>query len=255
VKVSAIRALFALVFSCAAFADQMQFESPGSNIWWTSAGPYAGVYISPYTALDVTTNKTLSIYCLDYNDEIAPPFNWDANLWQLKPGNLSHLQFGSMTQAYNLGDTAGTITSVLSSAPLTPGSYDRYLEAAWLFTRSAATSDPTAQTEFQVAAWSLFVNSGSVGAFIANINDSGTGFANAVYNDVNSAQFAVSHGWAGSGWSAVTMDPTWDQVHYGNVPVQEFLEYNATPEPSALILFGTIAAVLFCIVMRRKRLA
>jgi len=131
----------ALAATGTAWADAMHWENPGGPAW-------NGVYSSPYFATDQSNNQLMTLYCLDFNDGINPPADWQANLNLLSTSNLSQFQYGGSYPNASIlppdftgdpGDTYG-VTMQPGSDP-----YNRYLEAAWLFTNmigSQTQSDP-----------------------------------------------------------------------------------------------------------------
>jgi hypothetical protein len=216
-------------------ADDLQWGGTYLSAW-------AGFGTSPYTAIDTSdNNKVLTIFCLDFNDEIAPPVDWVANIRPLTQSNVStYSQFGS---SYGLGIT-GTLAFTSDTAPnaghsvdLTASSsaYTRYQEAAWLFANILAaqpSADVTSSVISQVAAWDLFVESRDLSQLTSAIqsynspnslytfnnyvysNDNyatapttstitGLEFEDAVDEALNAAQNAVvNEGWATSGYMA-----------------------------------------------------
>ena len=242
--------LLLLVTAGGAFADiTMQFGSPGSNIW-------QDVYSSPYTATDSATGDLLTLYCIDFNDEIDPPTTWQANINALSPSNISDFQFGGISSHYVLTFNGTTITATstdLSTSGLSP--YDLYLEAAWLMGQAANQTLQVSEQEYQVAAWSLFVNSSNtlfanspnIDTLTTWIDASGPVFAQAVVTDLGQAR--ANYGKVDAAdWSVVTGDSA-----ANGEAVQEFLIH--TPEPSAVILFGTVLLLVCTALRRRMRLS
>jgi hypothetical protein len=155
----------------------MQWSSPGNNVW-------QGFYVSPYTAKDANTGALISIFCIDYNHEIAPPMDWQANIVPFSSSNFSQYQFGGSYPNILPGDTSnpsnfafqtntavsngGSVTANLS----TSNGLNRYLELAWLATQmEGALTDgqngllSTAAMNavidiYQVADWLVFADSG-----------------------------------------------------------------------------------------------
>src|ERR1035441_8723048 len=84
------------------------------------------------------SGELLTVYCLDFNHEVAPPWDWDATIRPLELSDVSSLQYGSLTDAFM-----------------------RYAAAAWLFQgiRALPPGSNLKETEYQVAAWELFVES------------------------------------------------------------------------------------------------
>ncbi|MGB8542841.1 MAG: PEP-CTERM sorting domain-containing protein [Candidatus Acidiferrales bacterium] len=104
-----------------------------------------------------------------------------------------------------------------------------YLEMAWLITQMKSTTNQNAQAQLQWAIWSF-----SGGHSPYSDNDALMGDALA----------AVLGGFRGNGWEVLT--PTGD---YG----QEFLvdPPTATPEPSSMVLFGTVLLGLSFVVRKK----
>jgi hypothetical protein len=161
----------------AGFADNMQWVSAGSNAW-------QGFYVGPYTAKDATTGQLISIFCIDYNHEIAPPMDWQANIVPFSASNFSQYQFGGSYPNILPGNTSNpanfafqTNTAVSNGASVTANlstsnGLDRYLELAWLVTQmETALTDQnsgllsTAAMNivldiYQAADWLVFADSG-----------------------------------------------------------------------------------------------
>jgi hypothetical protein len=277
-----------LALSTCAFADDLVWGGKWAGVW-------SNFGTSPYTAINTTqNNKVLVIFCLDYNDEIAAPYEWLANIRPLTPANVTnYAQFGGN---YGLGIT--TTPWAFNGDPgvngggvdLSPSAaaYDRYREAAWLFTNimdAQSHNDLNTMIASQVAAWDLFVegiNANDLKTRIAQTNNpnslytfnnyeystnnyatapgissiSNLLFQDAVDEALKAAQKAVlTQNWYGSAfapsWDLVTGDPTWS-AQYGR-PVQEFLTDGppSVPEPASILLLCTTVAVM-AIAMHRK---
>src|SRR5580765_8079415 len=113
-----------LLLSGNAFADQFVFLSPGSVTW-------NGVYVNPYVAKDNTQPQgNLTIYCDDWNTDFSGNPTWNADVYTLTAGNVSHFKYGNTTPNYNVTLLANNHLSAELSATPTP--FNRYLEAAWL---------------------------------------------------------------------------------------------------------------------------
>jgi hypothetical protein len=218
-----------LIGVTAASADELQFSDPDSVIWWTPAGPNSGVYVSPYTGYDATTQETLSLFCDDYNTDFSGNPTWDATIYSLSPSTVSDYKYGSLTNAYTL-----------------------YLEAAYLFSQAKnaqLASDTTNQIVDDIAAWSLFVNSANSADFSANVSDSG--YSQDVVNAVTGASNAVDGGtFTGAGWYVATAQPGG-----GTYPMQEFLfdAPESVPDSGTTIaLFGSVLGLLGLTRLRRR---
>jgi hypothetical protein len=234
--------------SGSAFADSFYFASAGSVIW-------NGVYVNPYQAIDntKTAGNPLTVYCDDWNTEFSGNPTWNADVYTLTAANLSHFKYANPTSDYTLALDSGQLVATLDTKPVW-SPLQRYLEAAWLDEQwrdiigtSAATTDT--QIELAAAMWTLFVDSGHVDGLVGAINS--TGYATEVNGYLRQAEHAVNPGPGGVGYTAAGWDVI---VPVGNsFPMQEFLVH--TPEPSAMILLGTVIGYLGLTKFRRKRQA
>jgi hypothetical protein len=214
----------ALLTSGTAFADELVFQSISSqsNVW-------QGYWTSPYLVLDQSvppSGELLTVYCLDFNHEVAPPYDWNATIRALDPSNLSLFQYGQSADAWQ-----------------------HYAAAAWLFQAIEALplNANLLETEYQVAAWKLFVDATHVDSFNSKIADTGTPFATDVTNLYNDALRAASSIQTEPDWFVVTVDPAWEAANQPGKPVQEFLIHrdpSPVPEPAAILLLATVAGLL-----------
>jgi hypothetical protein len=188
-KLSVFRLFFFLIVAGCLFADDLQWGG-------TYVAAWSGFGTSPYTAIDLSNNNNLlTIFCLDFNDEIAPPVDWTANIRPLTPDNVTNFaQFGGN---YGQGITAapfafqsdsmapGDPHSVdLSSA--SPDAYTRYLEATWLFgniLQALPHGDINTSVISQVAAWDLFVEWQNQSALANDINAYNNGSNSYTFNN------------------------------------------------------------------------
>lgn len=244
-RTSLAATLAALVMvSGTAFADQFTFTSPGTVTW-------DGVYVNPYQATDNTQpqNNPLTIYCDDWNTEFSGTPTWNADVYELTAGNVQYFKYGGISSAEGVTISAGVLSA---SSYSNPNVYDLYLEAAYLDAQleSVLASKPvntTSQEEYAAANWLLFVNSANVGGLIGAINGSGSDFATAVYQDLSNAQSVVSaDGFNPAAWDVVV------PANSNTFAMQEFL-VDPVPEPSAMILFGTIVCLLGLLQFRRLK--
>ena len=222
-----------------AFADEFHFSSPGGTIW-------NGVYVSPYLARDNTQNRDLTIYCDDWNTDFSGNPTWSANVYQLTPANSDQFKYSNATEIYNVTLLGGQLTPVLDT---TSTQFQRYLEVAYLdekLEQELKSNDTAEQIELAAAQWTLFVDTAHVNPLIDAINNSGYGTA--VFDELTEAHAAVANGsFNGADWRVMVPQGQ----NSNSQQMQEFL-YD-TPEPSAVILLGTVAGLLGLSKLRRKR--
>ena len=191
--------------------------------------------------------------------------------------------------AYTLAPQTSDPTNKVELDPITlhqADMYNRYLEAAWLFNQMRLLWAPTPpgsshpndveQRELNVAAWTLFLdvnppiipsNQTDPAVFAQDINNSGGGvasgqdFAIDVYNYVQCAKAHVVGGstcvMPGGGTTYINPGGDYDAAGWyavtNGVGTQEFLTYvPPVPEPSAVILLGTVVGMLGLTKFRRK---
>jgi len=237
--------------SGSAFADSFTFTSPGGN-------PWDGVYVNPYQATDNTQNPNnpLTIYCDDWNTEFSGNPTWNATVLPVTPGNVPYFKYGGVTSDAVSVNSANQLVN----SPFSTTAYDLYLGAVYLDQLMQGTSDATTQQELSAANWLLFVTSANAGSstsgLIGAIDNSGSTFEFAVAGYLNSAQNDYASVDA-TGWDVIT--PVGNASN--GSPMQEFLTDNFTgqpnqvPEPSAVILLGTIVGLLGLTKFRRGRQA
>ena len=241
-----------LILTGSASADSFTFTSPGSVTW-------NGVYVNPYSATvdqpggTFASGTVLTIYCDDWNTDFSGNPTWNATVYSLTAVNEPNFKYASPTSDYNVTLAAGNQLSATLETSLLPAwsPLQRYLEAAWLddqWRNVIGTSAATADTQIKLAAavWTLFVDPTHVNGLIGAINSSG--YATAVNDYLVAAKDQVdNHGYTAAGWDVIVPDA-------GNgFAMQEFLVH--APEPSAVILLGTVVGVLGLTKFRRKRQA
>jgi len=171
------------------------------------------------------------------------------------PGNVPDFKYGAVTS-----DAVSVSGGVLVNSPFSTTAYHLYLGAIYLDKKMEATSDATTQQELSAAEWLLFVTSANAGdsnsGLIGAIDGSGSGFESAVAGYLMQAQ----DDWASvipTGWSVIT--PVGNASNGG--PMQEFLVDDSpgtlngpnVPEPSAVILLGTVVGLLGWTKFRRRQ--
>lgn len=162
---------------------------------------------SPYTATDTSSNPSagITLFCLDFNDEIAPPYSWTASIIPLSQANVTNsgayqntyaAQYGGaynslLSAAYNnpsVTKAAGETQAPQVSAAAYDGdgavnlsgdnAYTRYLEASWLFSdieQAVAQNPKDVGTDMiaQAAAWELFVNASNLSTLTGDVKNYG----------------------------------------------------------------------------------
>ncbi len=111
---------------------------------------------SPYTAIDTTLNphQTIQIFCLDFNDSIAPPIAWTASILDLNEPNVA-----------GTGPFGGTYAAQYG------GSYNALLQAA--FNNKSNPRPASETTPPQVSG----VSTGKVPPFAFNSDNAGGGYS------------------------------------------------------------------------------
>jgi hypothetical protein len=246
-KTSLVLAVASLLVSGSAFADEFYFSDPGTVTW-------NGVFVNPYSANNIThpAHNPLTIYCDDWNADFSGNPTWNADVYTLTAGNLSHFKFGDTTPKFDLTLSGGVLNSF--SNP-TPDPFQRYLEVAWLneqWRQESSSNDLQSAKEDKqkrifAAGWTLFVNSEKVDGLIGAINTSGYGTD--VYDYLGAAQTAVAGGYLAPGWDVVV--PV--GLNSNGQEMQEFLVH--MPEPGSVILLGTVAGFVAFTKFRHKRQA
>lgn len=182
-----------------------------------TGGQVAGnAYVYPYY-LDVNGN-TIKAVCDDYSDGVTNNEKWFAT--ENTFSDLSTTLFASQA-----------------------GSQQKYEQAAWLLLQFA--SHPSDTAGIQYAIWDLF-DSGAPG-YGSGQNSSSYWLQQAQSQDLSGFDF--------SGFRIYTPTAWWDpQTHaYDNLDLgTRPQEYIATPEPAAIVLFGS-AALLLMLGMAWKR--
>lgn len=205
---------------------------------WTSSGhnPVGQFYVSPYIATVKETGKALTLYCIDFNHEVAPPYEWKATLNPLDYGDVPDLQYGSA----DVGSQDAVWTD--------------YKMAAWLIDQLIHVNPLDAtelhqQAVFQYAAWEIFLKgSTNVAKFNASVASAGgASFQSEINTAFANAQTAVARGYAPSGWEVVTPDP-----HGSDGSTQEFLTIAPVPETSSVVLLVTVIGGLALARWRRS---
>jgi hypothetical protein len=245
-----------LILTGSASADSFTFTSAGSVTW-------NGVYVNPYQAVDNTHTQynPLTIYCDDWNTEFSGYPTWNATVYSLTASNVTNFKYGNTTADYNV--TVSSHTLSYTSSPF-PTALTRYLEAAYLdqqWENELLSTDPSAlkttrQKELAAAVWTLFVDpthvAGLIGAINGSVDTIGATtyyYADDVAQYLAQAQAAALNGtFAAAGWDVIVPD-----AGNGVAAMQEFLVH--APEPSAVILLGTVIGYLGVTKFRRKRQA
>ena len=250
-------------------ADNLDFTVNGSPYDATGFGGY--YYISPYYAHDNTTGNNLTMFCLDFDHEINTPENYDANIHAIPGSSTSfsgvanQFQFGAVTDLSNFADTYGVLTGA--------SIYQRYEAAVWLVSHEMAELNALGgaavnsfaghqiRAKYQYAAWELFVYQGSDSAMLASslaavgANAYGSSFGADVGSELTAAITAAKNGAVSLvGWAVVSPVP----VGQPN-SLQEFLspvssaDVAPVPEPSAILMLGTVGLAIGALLFRRRQ--
>ena len=222
-----------------------------------------GVYVNPYAGTDQTQNLSVSLYCGDWNTDFSGNPTWNANVYVLNAANVPNFKYGTTTQTYNLSlvNNGGTYSVSAINSANSPDAYHRYLEEAWLDDQTFSATN-LQKEEIAAALWTLFVNSSNVGTLVGDINTSGSDFVKAVYDYLQAANTAVTtKGYLAPNWYvAVPTGLSLSGSGYtdGGQAMQEFLIHgfsgDTVPEPSAIVLLGTLLGFFAIAKFRRKQL-
>jgi len=182
------------------FADDLTWAGPNGSNW-------SGFYTSPYYANDNSVGpppQSIQLFCLDFNDEIAPPSAWTASITTLNLTSVTYAaQYGGsyntqLTNAFNSsdpkapGETSAPQVSLNSTLSSAAASYTSYLEAAWLFTgiqSAIGAGDGNTALIDQVAAWELFVNAHNSSTLTNDITGTGGTFTYDNYLALSSGNY------------------------------------------------------------------
>jgi hypothetical protein len=196
--------LLLLLFAAGASADPVNVTLTGVN----GASAF-GYYVGPYYG--TIDGSPVTLYCVDFANEVSFGESWEANLTLLSSGDLSNTRWGG---AVGL-----------------PNALTLYAEAAWLTMQYA--SNPSDYGDIQGTIWQLFDPSAP-----SPSSDSWAVLAAANYQSVNLSNFEV----------VTNVSPV---LPTGQI--QEFLvDPPSVPEPSALLLLATAAALALWFVARRR---
>jgi hypothetical protein len=254
-----------IVMCGSACADEFYFVSPGTTTW-------NGVYVNPYQANDNTQplNNPLTVYCDDWNTDFSGNPTWTANVYTLTASNASYFKYGNTVTNYNLTLSGHTLSYNTATIPT---AFTRYLEAAYLdqqWEAELASNDSSdiktmRQKELAAAAWTLFVDANHVSGLIGAINSSSDTIASTTYHYADDVFGYLAQAKAavlpdgpfnGAGWDVIV--PVGNNSNGG--PMQEFLVHGfsgntSVPEPSAIILLGTVIGYLGLTKVRQRQRA
>jgi hypothetical protein len=93
----------------------------------------------PYTAEIKSTGAIITLYCIDFNHEVAPPLEWEANIQTFDLANVPSMQYGNLSADMN-------------------STWVKYEAAAWLITQLTQTTSKYQQAVDQYAAWKIFLD-------------------------------------------------------------------------------------------------
>jgi hypothetical protein len=130
---------------------------------WVSAGnnPVGYYYVSPYTAEITNTGQLITLYCIDFNHEVAPPLEWEANVQTFDLSNVPAMQYGNLS--LNINST-----------------WVKYEAAAWLITQLTQATSKYQQAVDQYAAWKIFLDPAHQAAYNQSVAAAGGYFAGAI---------------------------------------------------------------------------
>jgi hypothetical protein len=205
----------------------LDWVSPGNN-------PVGYFYVSPYTAQIKGTNQQITLYCIDFNHEVAPPLEWQANIQTFDQANVPNMQYGGL--------------------PNPSTTWIDYEAAAWLINQLVQTPNKQQDGVYQYAAWKIFLDPTHTPIYNASVGAVGGSFQSAIDSAYNSAFTAVNNGYTPTGFDVVTPDPAGQPDS-----TQEFLTFYhnpsppaSSPEPTSIVLLATAIAGCWFYVKRRS---
>jgi PEP-CTERM motif len=142
--------LAVLIFAVpAALADQTPVTMTFVGVNGINNGAY---YVSPYygTMNSNGQQTSVTLYCVDFNNEVTWNQTWQANVTPLSSNDFSNTRFGNPADAALLSATDPYLSS------FTPAQL--YMQAAWLTTQfnQFLFSNPSQVVALQYAIWDLF---------------------------------------------------------------------------------------------------
>ena len=248
------------------FADQMKFldvngPDPGG-------APYPGdsyngqYYVSPYYGADLTTGKSnILLFCVDFNHEVSFNQQWDATIHAVPNSQAgfnnvaSSFQFGAVTNGTAGGDF---LVTAPSGATVNINSWQRYQVIAHLFNNELGLLGPSLKSTdaafsrdravYQYAVWEASLENNSAGAFNSSFNQIAAIDSNFKADVKTVLDEALANFGTNDliGWDIVRPNPA--NIASG---AQEFLTPSSVPEPSSIILLGTLV-FLASTKLRRK---
>ena len=135
-----------------------------------------------------STGEIITLYCINFNHEVAPPLEWEANIQTFDLANVPSMQYGNLSSNIN-------------------STWVKYEAAAWLITQLTQTSNKYQQAVDQYAAWKIFWDPAHQAAYNQSVAAVGGGFAADVETAYHNAFSAVAGGYVPTGWEVVTPDP------------------------------------------------
>jgi hypothetical protein len=143
-----------LLFACmiaapAALADGTPVTMKFTGVNGINDGSY---YVSPYQGIMTSNgqNSLVTLFCVDFNNEVNFGQIWQANVTPLSSSDLSNTRYG------NAGDVA--LLTGVNPYYSTYTAAQLYAQAAWLTTQfnQYLTTDPSQVIALQYAIWDLF---------------------------------------------------------------------------------------------------
>jgi hypothetical protein len=217
-----------LIFAVpAALADQTPVTITFMGVNGINDGTY---YVSPYygTMTNNGQNTAVTLFCVDFNNEVTWNQSWQANVTPLGSNDFSNTRFGNPADVALLSATDPYLST------FTPAQL--YEQATWLTTQfdQFLFTDPSQVVALQYAIWDLFAPNGPTNAAAQGW----IGQAQQNYNSINLNNFEI----------VTNVSPL-----YLTGQVQEFIV--PTPEPGTITLLGAGLFVILWMGFRRAKSA
>lgn len=207
-----------------------------------SAGAHP--YVGPYTMLNVTTNSSFDIYCIDF-DHAFTGNAFNARILTFADAVNSSLSFNGVDNYTALKRALGTTTTFpgVGNIPNSSTEYLARLQVAGAMSKGFGTTQTSSWDERHYGIWGIF--SSNVTPYVNDgVNDHMTFLTAGIGQVVG--------GYDASEFRLVIDERAWDNQFTGNLEQTSITEVSTVPEPGTYALVGVGMIVMAGIARRRK---